>query len=606
MSSTGPDGRIGSVLDGRYRILERIAQGGMGVVYRAERVPVGRPVAVKFLHALFADDPDSRSRFERETRALSKLAHPHCVSIIDFGVSGSPYLVMDHVAGTTLRELLDEGPLSIDEALALARQLLAGLAHAHQQRIVHRDVKPANIMVTDEIGTGRHVRILDFGLARLREHGAVTVTQTSMAIGTPSYMAPEQTVGGEVDARSDVYAAGVVLFEMLTGRRPFVHDEPAALLEAHRSSPPPRLTDIMPNRAWPAGLDTVLQRALAKAPEDRWPSAVDFAAALDAVARGDAPTIAATTRRGGGLRQGVIALALLIAASGAAYAGFQLTRTPAATESANAAAPNPGTGLDAGAPVAAPPAGGSAAPPLELAAAGSLPTPPPVEAADAATAVDVLDAAPEDDAAAIVDVPDAAAAEPLVLDAGVAAPPDEADDDLERAEPVALADPEAEPAEQAADTDDGEPAPVAPAPTAGTAKPATVVPARSVKEALAQIKRGQREPALQGLRTLWRKQPRNAQLPYLLGNLYHDKKWWSVAMEHYQAAIARNRAYRSNATIIRNVIESLSSTKTRAKASWFLRKIIGAPARRHLQTAAKRHPNPTVRRHAAAILKRKR
>ena len=252
MASSDPDARIGSVLDGRYRILDRIAAGGMGVVYRAERVPVGRPVAVKFLHAVMADDPESRSRFERETRALSKLAHPHCVSIIDFGVGdGSPYLVMDHVSGVTLRDLLDDGALPVDEALTVARQLLAGLAHAHAQRIVHRDVKPANIMVSDEIGTGRHVRILDFGLARLRDPGSTLVTQSSIAIGTPSYMAPEQTVGGEVDERTDVYAAGVVLFEMLTGRRPFVADEQAMVLEAHRSSPVPRLADVAPGQRWP-------------------------------------------------------------------------------------------------------------------------------------------------------------------------------------------------------------------------------------------------------------------------------------------------------------------------------------------------------------------
>ena len=116
MSARDPDGRIGTVLDGRYKVIEPLSRGGMGVVYRAERVPVGRQVAVKFLHALFADDKDSRARFERETRALSKLAHPHCVSIIDFGYDGAPYLVMDLVTGKTLREILDEGPIPIEEA----------------------------------------------------------------------------------------------------------------------------------------------------------------------------------------------------------------------------------------------------------------------------------------------------------------------------------------------------------------------------------------------------------------------------------------------------------------------------------------------------------
>ncbi|KAB2883899.1 MAG: serine/threonine protein kinase, partial [Kofleriaceae bacterium] len=256
-----PDGRIGTVLDGRYRIVEPLSKGGMGVVYRAERIPVGRPVAIKFLHALFADDPDSRVRFERETRALSRLTHPHCVGIIDFGFEGQPYLVMDLVAGATLRELIDDGPLAVEDAIALTRQLLAGLAHAHAEGIVHRDVKPANVMVTEEIGTGRHARILDFGLARLREHGAgaSSITQQSIVVGTPSYMAPEQTLGSSVDARTDVYAVGVLLFEMLTGQRPFVADDTGSLLEMHRKMPAPHLSDVDPKRRWPSGLDDVLQ-----------------------------------------------------------------------------------------------------------------------------------------------------------------------------------------------------------------------------------------------------------------------------------------------------------------------------------------------------------
>ncbi len=563
------------MLDGRYRILERIAQGGMGVVYRAERVPVGRPVAVKFLHLVMADDPDARSRFERETRALSKLAHPHCVSIIDFGVAGSPYLVMDHVSGVTLRDLLDDGPLAVDESLTIARQLLAGLAHAHAQRIVHRDVKPANIMVSDEIGTGRHVRILDFGLARLREHGAALVTQASMAIGTPSYMAPEQTIGGEVDARTDVYAAGVVLFEMLTGRRPFVSDEQALLLEAHRSSPPPRLADVLPERRWPPGLERVVARALAKAPDDRWPSAVDFAGALDAIARGEVPTVAPARSRGGGRRL-LAAVALVVASGAAAIAAVELRDRPRASPSA----------VGGGGPVAD--AAGALegrrddAVPMAVRPAGAVPD------ARADAPVD----APVD---ADVDAPaDAGPDGGATSDAG---PVDEAEIEL-AVEPVAPADPEVEPSQQ---PDDDETAPPAPAPPPART---VVAPARSVKEALSLVKRGHRDAALQGLRMLWKKQPRNAQLPYLLGNLYHDKKWWSVAMEHYQAAIARKRSYRSNSTIIRNVISALGSSKTRTKASWFLRKVIGAPARRHLQAAARRHASSDVRRRAAALLKR--
>src|SRR5689334_4136382 len=281
-----PDSRVGSVLDGRYRVLERLAEGGMGVVYRAERVPVGRPVAVKFLHEVYASDRESRARFERETRVLFKLTHPHCVSVIDFGVDGGPYLVMDFVSGTTLKDRLEHGPIPVPEAIAIARQALAGLAHAHNQGIVHRDVKPANIMVSDEIGTGNHVRILDFGLARLRGSAATSVTQSSIVVGTPNYMAPEQSLAEEVDARADVYAMGIVLFEMIAGQRPFNADDTAGILDAHRNQPPPHLYQVAPDLELPVGLDRVVQRALAKDPGKRYQTAVDMANALEAVVEG--------------------------------------------------------------------------------------------------------------------------------------------------------------------------------------------------------------------------------------------------------------------------------------------------------------------------------
>src|SRR4051812_31377860 len=167
-SDIEPDPRIGSVVDERYRVIEAMASGSMGVVYKAERVPVGKLVAIKFLKASFANDSEFLGRFERETRVMSKLAHPNCVSVVDFGVfDGAPYLVMEYVSGTTLRAIIDRDvALAVPRALLIARQLASGLAHAHAQGIVHRDIKPANIMITDEIGTGEHVRILDFGLAR--------------------------------------------------------------------------------------------------------------------------------------------------------------------------------------------------------------------------------------------------------------------------------------------------------------------------------------------------------------------------------------------------------------------------------------------------------
>src|SRR5437868_13083856 len=163
----------------------------MGVVYKGERVQLGRPVAVKFLHPWIAAQKAFLSRFENEARAMSRLAHPNTVSVIDFGVEGAPYLVMDYVTGRTLRDLLHaEGRLDPTRALALVRQLLAGLGHAHAQGIIHRDLKPENLILTEEPGMDEHLRILDFGLAKLRDGPAMTA---GMAVGTPSYMSPEQS-----------------------------------------------------------------------------------------------------------------------------------------------------------------------------------------------------------------------------------------------------------------------------------------------------------------------------------------------------------------------------------------------------------------------------
>ncbi len=299
MELSPPDPRIGQVLQGRYRILERVAAGAMGVVYRGERVELARPVAVKFLHPWIAAQQAFRMRFETEARAMSRLGHPNCVSVIDFGIEGSPYVVMDFVAGSTLRELLGRGRLPPARAVAIARQLLAGVAHAHEQGIIHRDLKPENLILGDTAGLTDHVRILDFGLAKLRDGPAMT---SGLAIGTPSYMSPEQTgAPGEIDGRTDIYAVGVLLFEMLAGRKPFVSDKVAEILLMHRDSPPPSVRATVPEAAISGALEGVIYRALAKTPETRFQTAAEFAQALDQVpeavaarARGHFPSTPST------------------------------------------------------------------------------------------------------------------------------------------------------------------------------------------------------------------------------------------------------------------------------------------------------------------------
>jgi serine/threonine-protein kinase len=275
-----PDPRIGHLLQGRYRILSKIASGAMGVVYQGERVQLGRPVAVKFLHPWIAAQKAFLSRFENEAKAMSRLQHPNCVSVIDFGVDGSPYLVMDFVTGRTLREVMQAGPVSTERVFKIAQQLLAGMAHAHAQGIVHRDLKPENLVLSGEAGIEEHLRILDFGLAKLRDGPAMTA---GFAVGTPSYMSPEQSGGqGTVDARSDLYAVGVLLFEILAGKKPFQSENVGELIFMHRESPPPLLREAAPAAGYSPALEAAIAKALAKLPEDRFQSASDFAAALAA------------------------------------------------------------------------------------------------------------------------------------------------------------------------------------------------------------------------------------------------------------------------------------------------------------------------------------
>jgi eukaryotic-like serine/threonine-protein kinase len=274
----------GEVLDGRYQVLERLSEGAMGVVYRGTRLQIDRAVAIKVMHASLPEAMEGRKRFEREAKLMARLEHPHCVSIIDYGVHGAkPYVVMELVRGRSLFELLDDdGRIEIPRAVEIMRQALSGLAHAHEQGIIHRDMKPANIMVTPKAPLGVHVRILDFGLARMLE--ATASMSNGVAVGTPSYMAPEQCRGDALDFRVDIYACGVVLFEMLTGEKPFRARDPIAIVKKQLEEPAPRLADVTPGDYGP--LEAIVARALAKSPADRFPSALAMSEALDAASTG--------------------------------------------------------------------------------------------------------------------------------------------------------------------------------------------------------------------------------------------------------------------------------------------------------------------------------
>src|SRR6478672_5040449 len=205
------DPLIGAIVDRRWQVLDQLGAGGMGVVYLAERVGLGKQVALKFLHQSVAESKAAVARFEREAKAISRLHHMHCISIRDHGVyRRQPYIVMECVQGKQLTEL-DMAAVTPSRAVAMMRQILLGLAHAHSRGVIHRDLKLSNVMLVEMTGTEDLVKILDFGLARISGVNEELSLTEGMIAGTPSYMSPEQALGKKTDERSDIYSAGVVL-----------------------------------------------------------------------------------------------------------------------------------------------------------------------------------------------------------------------------------------------------------------------------------------------------------------------------------------------------------------------------------------------------------
>jgi eukaryotic-like serine/threonine-protein kinase len=282
-----PDPFIGRTLSGRYDVLSRLGVGGVGVVYEARQVQLDRLVAIKVLQQSSAASPEWRRRFEREARVLSALAHPNIVTVTDFGIDGDvSYLVMELLQGKTLADLINEGPLSPARALDIVRQTLRGLAFAHGRGIAHRDLKPANIFLQALPDHADHVRLLDFGMAKFLEGAtspgpAENLSLAGVVFGTPSYMAPEQAKAERVDTRADIYAAGAILFQLLTGRLPYVADTPEGIMEAHVREPVPSLAEARPDLSIARLVQPVIDRAMAKKPAARYPQALWMLSALE-------------------------------------------------------------------------------------------------------------------------------------------------------------------------------------------------------------------------------------------------------------------------------------------------------------------------------------
>jgi eukaryotic-like serine/threonine-protein kinase len=279
------DTEQGHPFDGRYRVVGRLGVGGMATVYLAEDSSLGRKVALKVMAERYAEDGEFVERFRREAQAAARLNHPNIIAVYDRGeAEGRPYIAMEYLQGRTLKQLIQkDGPLPPERAIAMAMQVLAGLRYAHEHGVVHRDVKPHNVLVGDD---GR-IKVTDFGIAHA---GDPQMTEVGSIVGTAQYLSPEQARGRAVGPQTDIYSLGVVLYEMLAGRVPFEGDSSVAIAMQHVSDEPPPLRALAPDV--PESLALVVAHSMLKDPAQRYASADEFAADLDRVRRGLVPVAA--------------------------------------------------------------------------------------------------------------------------------------------------------------------------------------------------------------------------------------------------------------------------------------------------------------------------
>jgi serine/threonine protein kinase len=289
---------LGAILDDRYEVLECIGAGGVGEVYRARMQKLDRLVAVKVLHERLVANAPFVARFQREVKAMSRMYHPHCVAVIDHGlVHDRPYLVLEYLGGQTISRLMRQGPVAAERAVGIALQVLDALSYFHGQSVVHRDLKSENIMLVDTGAIRDFVKVLDFGMAKLLDHepGESQLSMRGVVVGTVSAMAPEQIQQLPADRRIDIYATGILLYEMIVGRRPFRAKEPRVLARMQLTSRPQAPRELAGETALSAELEQVILKALEKERADRFATAEEMADALRRTPEGaGAPRLSAS------------------------------------------------------------------------------------------------------------------------------------------------------------------------------------------------------------------------------------------------------------------------------------------------------------------------
>ncbi len=273
---------VGQVIEGKYEILEVLGGGGMGLVYKAKHLLMNRTVAIKMLLPEVIGSETALARFQQEAQAASSLNHPNILTVFDFGqtADGKPYLVMDYLEGKALSEVLDkEGHLPLARAVPIFIQICSGLAHAHQKGVIHRDLKPANIMLVDFEGQADFVKIVDFGIAKLlsKEDGhSVNLTQTGQIFGSPLYMSPEQCRGTGLDARSDIYSLGCVMYRTVSGESPFLGQDALEAMFKQVNDVPRPFSDCCPDFKIPPNFEAIVTKALEKEPQNRYQSMLEL------------------------------------------------------------------------------------------------------------------------------------------------------------------------------------------------------------------------------------------------------------------------------------------------------------------------------------------